>query len=524
MARSSWTQGSRVIAYPEQPPGSPPEDGLAEKPMTDNALFEAILDSPDDGALRLVFADWLEEHGESERAEFVRLQIQLADPSAEHGGRPDLRLRERELLHRHHRTWAGDVAELASGWEFRRGFVEAVTLEAPAFLERAEEVRRLAPVRAVEVRVTAGEIASLAESPALRLFPELYLHITVGRLDRDGMLALTASSHLLGVTALGFRHTVLPLGESDVLRAWLAWPVLLRLTALALNNCHLGSYDIVEPLLSAGLPCLARLDLRGSDLGDAGVQRLVESSVFPRLVALDLRDNWLEDRALVALALCPRPAALVALDLSGNSLGQEDGVEALPGAAPLSELRHLDLSGNLVRPAEWRRLLAAPALTRLTSLGLSHQRCVEGPGDRPMKVGRCPSRLALLDVSGNGDLLRVDDVQALLDAPSLRGTTLFFSPRAYHSRGSRNSDFTLHWQRELGGELTGPFACPRDERHDPDVLDRHHWEASLFHRWDAPRFSSDLDGWPHEGRPACSLLIRRGEGVFRGRRRDGPRS
>lgn len=36
------------------------------------AFLRAIAANPDDDTPRLVFADWLEEHGEPERAEFVR--------------------------------------------------------------------------------------------------------------------------------------------------------------------------------------------------------------------------------------------------------------------------------------------------------------------------------------------------------------------------------------------------------------------------------------------------------------------
>lgn len=40
------------------------------------ALLRAVLESPDEDAPRLVFADWLDEHGESERAWFIRRQLE----------------------------------------------------------------------------------------------------------------------------------------------------------------------------------------------------------------------------------------------------------------------------------------------------------------------------------------------------------------------------------------------------------------------------------------------------------------
>ena len=38
----------------------------------DDAFLQAILDAPDDDTPRLVYADWLEEHGQPDRAEFIR--------------------------------------------------------------------------------------------------------------------------------------------------------------------------------------------------------------------------------------------------------------------------------------------------------------------------------------------------------------------------------------------------------------------------------------------------------------------
>lgn len=46
-------------------------------PVDDPALLAAILADPADDTVRLVYADWLEENGQTARAEFVRVQIAL---------------------------------------------------------------------------------------------------------------------------------------------------------------------------------------------------------------------------------------------------------------------------------------------------------------------------------------------------------------------------------------------------------------------------------------------------------------
>jgi uncharacterized protein (TIGR02996 family) len=56
-------------------------------------LLKAVVASPDDDLPRLVAADWLDEHGEPERAEFIRVQVERAKAD-----RPELGLREKALL------------------------------------------------------------------------------------------------------------------------------------------------------------------------------------------------------------------------------------------------------------------------------------------------------------------------------------------------------------------------------------------------------------------------------------------
>jgi uncharacterized protein (TIGR02996 family) len=46
--------------------------------MDERVFLQAIHDSPDDPAHRLVFADWLEENGDPGRAEYVRVEVKLA--------------------------------------------------------------------------------------------------------------------------------------------------------------------------------------------------------------------------------------------------------------------------------------------------------------------------------------------------------------------------------------------------------------------------------------------------------------
>jgi uncharacterized protein (TIGR02996 family) len=91
----------------------------------DDAFLADIIANPDDDAPRLVYADFLEDRGEPERAAFIRVQCELArDGLRPDTRREDLEAKERELLRRHERDWLGPLRSPLLHWKFRRGFPE----------------------------------------------------------------------------------------------------------------------------------------------------------------------------------------------------------------------------------------------------------------------------------------------------------------------------------------------------------------------------------------------------------------
>jgi uncharacterized protein (TIGR02996 family) len=175
-------------------------------------LLAAILAHPDDDDRRLVYADWLDDCGEVERAEFIRVGCELANhPCGDEGRRaalgsachceqvepgfhclPCLDLarkeialwqRERELLCPVNFwgwfgdylgpmwpgstgvNFAGSVAEVGyfcpgskPRWRLtlERGFIEAVTLPADDWLRHADAVLACHPVRRVTLTTEPG--------------------------------------------------------------------------------------------------------------------------------------------------------------------------------------------------------------------------------------------------------------------------------------------------------------------------------------------------------------------------------
>jgi uncharacterized protein (TIGR02996 family) len=127
-------------------------------------LLQAIRDDPGDAVVRLVYADWLEEQGELDRAELVRLQCRLAELPLVDQQRQDLHDRERALLAKRHGEWLQPLEKLNVNYRFPRfGFVEHVELTAKTFVNRAEVLFKVAPgIHQVSFRDAAGQMARLA--------------------------------------------------------------------------------------------------------------------------------------------------------------------------------------------------------------------------------------------------------------------------------------------------------------------------------------------------------------------------
>lgn len=147
-------------------------------------LLAAVLENPEDDDVRLIFADWLDDDGQAERAEFIRLQI--AHEWYPGGPMEDFRAgRDQDELERCERelltpdnfwqwfgdngilpAWPGSPAVHIQGtvcevgyfgppnrphWELTvcRGFIESVSLPAEAWLANATALTASHPIREV---------------------------------------------------------------------------------------------------------------------------------------------------------------------------------------------------------------------------------------------------------------------------------------------------------------------------------------------------------------------------------------
>src|SRR6202035_2716115 len=75
----------------------------------ERAFLEAVQEQPEDDLHRLAWADWLDDHGQAERAAFMRAQLRAAALPEEDLARDAAEDEADDLLAVHEVEWAGRV-------------------------------------------------------------------------------------------------------------------------------------------------------------------------------------------------------------------------------------------------------------------------------------------------------------------------------------------------------------------------------------------------------------------------------
>jgi uncharacterized protein (TIGR02996 family) len=364
---------------------------LAPLSSDQEAFLAAIAASPEEDTPRLAYADWLDEHGDHDRARFIRLQI---DESRE-PGRKGLREEADGLLAANGRQWVEELGlpvansgrpAMSSGvWEigetsliFWRGFVHHVSCAPAQFARLAESLFRRHPVTAVTAlarRSTGPEAANwlrpVLDRPELGRIKFLGLSHS-GVADRH-VYELVCSRNLGPALALGIRETseltaagVRALGSlprsrlTGLFASACGWARTRGSTALDretirvlidseccadLEELELGESDCSDELIAE----LARsrwplrdLILRGDRATAAGLAALLSSPVMAALRSLELRGTGTGDDGARLIAVCPAAAGLRGLCLAHCGLG-DAGAAAIADSPHLAALERLEV-------------------------------------------------------------------------------------------------------------------------------------------------------------------------------------
>ena len=396
--------------------------------IENQALLSAILADPDDDRPRLVYADWLERHGQFDRARLIRVQIELARQPDDAEAASAMQVEEEQLEAACKNalpqldgiTWGG----------FERGLVRSVYPATPAAFHRhAGAIGDMGSVYRVSFENLDG-FDILAQVPDLARFTELdvcddpHWGLRDGHPEHrfnDDLQAVLASAHCPRLRTL--RLNVCQLGPRGA-KALADCPRLESLVHLGLVDNYIGDEGVAALAASPHLTAVRNLSIYLNHIGPAGVEALAASASLGGLEELYLGEFWphyigpaagvalgrspylthlrelrihdvIEALGAAALAQAPNLAGLTSLDLcyaegpdAGRALAAspylrqlkrlalyacdigDEGAKALAHSPVLATVEELDLSYNDLTDEGARALAASPYLARLKPGGL----------------------------------------------------------------------------------------------------------------------------------------------------------
>ncbi len=253
----------------------------------EEALLSAIAANPAEDTPRLVYADWLDEHDHHIRAEFIRLQIDIAGkqetlPRGMLDRYVDLFKRNQELIDNYRKEVFGPLAVLpvSTRIEFDRGFVSELMIDGEQFIRHANAIMAVNILPEIAVFDVAWGLESRHEAhPALQVATAIDMHLEYGPLIATGSFGVAESCASAG--------------------PWL------RLKRLSLAHCRIfdgGVHAIWTPARFNLFPVLTELDLMGNGITPVGVQHLLRSDLPNRLCKLTLSGNPITDEGAIVLS------------------------------------------------------------------------------------------------------------------------------------------------------------------------------------------------------------------------------
>jgi uncharacterized protein (TIGR02996 family) len=343
-------------------------------PFTDEQPFlDAVFTRYHDDGPRFIYADFLDDAGDPDRAELVRVQVALARMTDDHPGHDHLVNQEAELLQAHRSRWCEHLSDLVLEEQcvFRRGVLDSFIMDAATFLEKGEELFRRVPFRLLQLRESRDLVSELAEFPLLAKVRELDL--CDNSIGNGGLNLLTRSQYLKELESLdlGF-NDIDDTGVTILARA----SNLPRLATLSLSsNGHITSTGMMELAESPFFTDLTTLDVYDNDIDEAGLQAIIRSKSFTRLNTLRLSRNHIRDGGIASLAGSALLSRLLSrssrLEIHHNEIGPS-GIAVLANDPLFCRCSSLDLNNNEIGNTGLESILRSPNLKNLQVLKVSH--------------------------------------------------------------------------------------------------------------------------------------------------------
>lgn len=366
---------------------SPQFDSL---PLADDekALLRGCLECPWDDARFLVYADWVEEHDQPERAAYLRASVQTEE------------IKKTTLIPDSILDWLEPFVPNRKDWLFFRGLPSHYKINYPKEVDFSsndgkwnrfpwdwcfsyrttnnimpETVRRMVrsprmlnltrfefPTRLESLqreefaegtyfnnvtrldlsqnRIPTKDMESILGNPTLINLSHLSLERC--RLDPDAAGLLANTQKLNGLKLLNLNATGL---ESQGVIHIATSPYLGRLQELMLHGATIDDEAAAALTESQNLTDLKTLNLAHTDLTEEAIVLIASCSQFSNLISLNLSQQLLTNKALIAIANNPHLSNLRFLSVESWSSGDlEQGTIALANSPFLKKLKKLDIN------------------------------------------------------------------------------------------------------------------------------------------------------------------------------------
>jgi uncharacterized protein (TIGR02996 family) len=340
-------------------------------------FLAAICAEPDDLTHRLVYADWLEEYGTTDldaaRAQLIRVQIAREAADLDGDEFWSLRAREHVLVGVWGDGLSAGVREPVADHQFRRGFVEAASMDVEVLLREGDRLRAATPLRTVTLSGSADRLTpeAMAGFDGLCLWNPLWMVE-----NREAQRRLADAVQVCRL---------------DVSPAWWEFLVAVLERGVPLKYLGLGSASVpgaggqpqyvlpfdaeqVDFLRTASVPpTLRAFDLRGAAIDQATGRELFATPWMQGIEQLLLGTQTTDGRDLVCPLARSNLRNLRALWLTGQF---PDGRESVGPA--LRGLRHLILYGVYQLRSEHAEVLRSLQMEGLRTLRIAYTDQIPG--------------------------------------------------------------------------------------------------------------------------------------------------
>ena len=245
----------------------------------EDALLNGIAADPAADLPRLVYADWLEEHGQDLRAEFIRVQCEIAKLEV---GPRDVIDRNVHLWRRQQQLLDGYLDAILDGLplagksprksaRFRRGFLDETTLLLDDYRQQADALASIRPMPSEVTMQTEDDFVESRDSASVAAHSLVTSMLFFGRGNPGGIVHFDQGT---------------------------VWP---RLKSLS-SSGHAVVFAELLVLLTRCVPALTSLNLADNQLNDNDVIDLLNAGILQRLSHISLIENAIGDQAAIELA------------------------------------------------------------------------------------------------------------------------------------------------------------------------------------------------------------------------------